>query len=543
MESLMCYGSDHSANSDSAKSDSDEEDDSSCAEQSDAVLSIVKPNCSGNSSDKNKNTDSVIPDCSGSYGDSCDMATDTLKHNFFGIGESSDDDSTEPLEKRLKCDESQQHVMGGAIVEIPGSLFWKNISEQNISFESKKTFPEDDCRQKPMSNEQYVYTDRKESQRISHAPEAKKRSIVNGEIQYFKTIESPVNSRKNREYTNHSIKNGNRKMFYVHSKIQPWLSGRNISNRIPSKLEKQLVSQSGVINRVMWNVPSYSHLLVSASMDGSVKIWNVWSSLDPCVVTMSRHTKAVRDVVWSRCGRRLLTCSYDRTALITDVETGELLSSLSHSSFVTCGRYHPVDPNLVLTGALNVLQCWDLRTQGPYRTFTHKDHLGQVQDIMFTQDGRTFFSSGDLVSKDSADRNILAWDFGTGIILSNQIYQERYACTRLKTHPTDRDFLAQSHGSYIAVFSLTRPYKMDRSRRFEGHKNLGYNIGFDVTPDGRTVLSGSTDGKVYCYDYQTSKLARKIPTGLDMCMDVDCHPVLNSTLVCCGWNGVIQVWS
>ena len=42
---------------------------------------------------------------------------------------------------------------------------------------------------------------------------------------------------------------------------------------------------------------------------------------------------------------------------------------------------------------------------------------------MFTHDGRELFSSGDVVTRESSDRTILAWDFRTGVILSNQIFQ------------------------------------------------------------------------------------------------------------------------
>ena len=52
----------------------------------------------------------------------------------------------------------------------------------------------------------------------------------------------------------------------------------------------------------------------------------------------------------------------------------------------------------------------------------------QVQDILFAPDGSTFFSSSDLVSRDSADRNLMAWDFKTGVTLSNQIYQVIRLC-------------------------------------------------------------------------------------------------------------------
>ena len=70
----------------------------------------------------------------------------------------------------------------------------------------------------------------------------------------------------------------------------------------------------------------------------------------------------------------------------------------------------------------------------------------------------------------------------------------------------------------------------------------GYSIGFDVTPNGQAVYSGSSDGRLYRYNYQSGRLADKLDTGMDVVMDVACHPLLPSTLVAGGWDGKIQVW-
>ena len=41
----------------------------------------------------------------------------------------------------------------------------------------------------------------------------------------------------------------------------------------------------------------------------------------------------------------------------------------------------------------------------------------------FVSDGNIFFSCNDLVARDSSDKNIMAWDFEMGVVVSNQIYQ------------------------------------------------------------------------------------------------------------------------
>lgn len=54
-------------------------------------------------------------------------------------------------------------------------------------------------------------------------------------------------------------------------------------------------------------------------------VWQVWDGAESgqCLRVYTCHSGAVRDACWTPCGRRLLTGSFDNTAVITDVETGE----------------------------------------------------------------------------------------------------------------------------------------------------------------------------------------------------------------------------
>jgi len=47
----------------------------------------------------------------------------------------------------------------------------------------------------------------------------------------------------------------------------------------------------------------------------------------------------------------------------------------------------------------------------------------QVQDLCFFDDGSLFLTCNDIVGRDSPDRTIMVWDFSTGAVLSNQIFQ------------------------------------------------------------------------------------------------------------------------
>lgn len=49
-------------------------------------------------------------------------------------------------------------------------------------------------------------------------------------------------------------------------------------------------------------------------------------------------------------------------------------------------------------------------------------------------------------------------------------HQERYTCPSLALHPLEESFVAQTNGDYMAVFSSQQPYRMNKRRRYEGHK-------------------------------------------------------------------------
>lgn len=49
-------------------------------------------------------------------------------------------------------------------------------------------------------------------------------------------------------------------------------------------------------------------------------------------------------------------------------------------------------------------------------------------------------------------------------------HQERYTCPSLALHPLEESFVAQTNGNYMAVFSSQQPYRMNKRRRYEGHK-------------------------------------------------------------------------
>ncbi|KAH0620363.1 hypothetical protein JD844_020711 [Phrynosoma platyrhinos] len=172
----------------------------------------------------------------------------------------------------------------------------------------------------------------------------------------------------------------------------------------------------------------------------------------------------------------------------------------------------------------------------------YKDAVQQTLDIMFLPGGKEFLTSTDAVSQDSADRTIIAWDFHTAAKISNQIFHERYTCPTLTPHPKEPVFVAQTNGNYMALFSSLRPYRINKKKRYEGHKVEGFAVGCEFSPDGMLLVSGSSEGKVFFYNYCTARIICTLSGHSQACVSATFHPILPSLLASCGWDGEVKIW-
>lgn len=73
----------------------------------------------------------------------------------------------------------------------------------------------------------------------------------------------------------------------------------------------------------------------------------------------------------------------------------------------------------------------------------YKAAVQQTLDILFLPEGKEFLTSTDAVSRDSADRTIIAWDFLSAAKISNQIFHVRI---------TTYYYLGRDSFSWLSVF-------------------------------------------------------------------------------------------
>jgi WD40 repeat protein len=85
--------------------------------------------------------------------------------------------------------------------------------------------------------------------------------------------------------------------------------------------------------------PGTGHLLLTACLDGRVKVWDVYGAGRPLRRSYLGHTGAVRDARFSADGARIASASFDRRVAIWDTETGACSLNIDVGAVPYCAAW------------------------------------------------------------------------------------------------------------------------------------------------------------------------------------------------------------
>ncbi|XP_010533519.1 PREDICTED: WD repeat-containing protein 25 isoform X1 [Tarenaya hassleriana] len=327
---------------------------------------------------------------------------------------------------------------------------------------------------------------------------------------------------------------------HVLSSLRYRQKGFSGQTQMPSRMSISLSGHTKAVTAIDWST-SHVHLLASAGLDGAVYVWNVWSKDKKKARAFHCHDAPVKDVKWSKQGLSMLSCGYDCSSRLVDVEKGIQIQTFKEDQVVGVVKFDPDNYNTFLSGGLKgSLRLWDIRTNKVVHEYIRD--LGPILDVEFVNGGERFISSSDVSSGNTSENAIIVWDIKREVPLSNQVYSEAYTCPCIKRHPRDPIFVAQSNGNYIAIFSTNPPFKLNKYMRYESHWVSGFPVKCSFSPDGQTLASGSADGSIYIYGYKSSDVIKKIKAYEQPCLDIAHHPVLSNVIASCSWDGEVSIF-
>lgn len=147
------------------------------------------------------------------------------------------------------------------------------------------------------------------------------------------------------------------------------------------------------VKRVAWSPDGKR--IASCSLDKTVQIWPRLD--DEPGIMYTQHTGAVNDVTWSPDGLRVASCSQDKTVQIYDANAFTIRDSMlvyqGHSASVNSVSWSPKGKLLASSSDDKTVQIWDPLTKTTF--FTYKVHKAPVRRAVWSPDGSLIASVDD----------------------------------------------------------------------------------------------------------------------------------------------------
>ncbi|GIY56052.1 pre-mRNA-processing factor 17 [Caerostris darwini] len=303
---------------------------------------------------------------------------------------------------------------------------------------------------------------------------------------------------------------------------------------IPKKLLHTWSGHSKGISAIKW-FPKSAHLLLSCGMDCRVKLWEVYNERR-CIRTYLGHKQAVRDICFNNAGTQFLSAGYDRDVKLWDTETGKCLGQFSNKKIPYCVKFNPDEDkqHLFVAGTSDKkIVCWDINSNEIVQEYDR--HLGAVNTITFVDENRRFVSTSD-------DKSLRVWEWDIPVDMKYIADPTMHSMPAVTLSPNGKWLSCQSMDNKIMVFSALNRFKLNRKKTFTGHMVAGYACSLDFSPDMSYIVSGDADGKVYVWDWKTTKLFSKFKAHDNVCISVIWHPHETSKIVSAGWDGSMKLW-
>ncbi len=300
----------------------------------------------------------------------------------------------------------------------------------------------------------------------------------------------------------------------------------------------------------------------SGDETGLGKLWETDTG-DPHA-TMSRHTRAINDAIFTPDGRRLLTASNDGTVTQWDLRTGsEIPGVLSHVNPRHSDAYDaPVKAVALVPGGkqlltlsedaergilYSVLQLWDIDQARVLAELYRGPQT--ITSVALSDDGQSVLAAGSerIVGADGAESDhtfVRRWDLNT------------LAETTLPDGSPFLDFGARQEGVWSAIEApqgagvltvggngalLWDPTNIGRPLlSFKPHSGV---TTADYSPDGQWIVTGSTDRRMKIWNADTGHSEIQLPPEhTQPITSARFSPVDRQLLATASYDGTVRIW-
>ncbi|TYI96429.1 hypothetical protein E1A91_D01G072100v1 [Gossypium mustelinum] len=272
----------------------------------------------------------------------------------------------------------------------------------------------------------------------------------------------------------------------------------------------------------------------SLSLDPIVVPDTVFALSDKPFCSFQGHSDDVLDLSWSK-SQQLLSSSMDKTVRLWDLISKTCLRIFSHSDYVTCIQFNPVDDKYFISGSLDAkVRIWSI----PDRKVVDWNDLHEmVTAACYTPDGQ-----GALVGSYKGSCHL--YDTSENKLqLKSQINLQNKKKKAHQKKITGFQFAPGSSSEVLITSADSRIRLVDESdliHKFKGFRNTNSQISASVTTNGKYVVSASEDSYVYVWKQEAeSRPSRN--KGVTVTYSYE-HFHCKDVSVAIPWPGMSDTW-
>ncbi|PON33966.1 Coatomer beta subunit [Parasponia andersonii] len=280
----------------------------------------------------------------------------------------------------------------------------------------------------------------------------------------------------------------------------------------------------------------------SLSLDNIFVPETVFALSEKPICSFQGHLDDVLDLSWSK-SQHLLSSSMDKTVRLWHLSSKSCLKIFSHSDYVTCIQFNPVDDRYFISGSLDAkVRIWSI----PDRQVVDWNDLHEmVTAACYTPDGQ-----GALVGSYKGSCRL----YNTSENKLQQKSQINLQNKKKKSHHKKitgfqllisfSEQFAPGSSSEVVITSSDSRIRVvdgfDLVHKFKGFRNTNTQISASLTANGRYVVAASEDSHVYIWKHEADSRPSR-SKGVTVTRSYE-HFHCQDVSVAVPWPGMGEPW-
>ncbi|KAJ3146287.1 pre-mRNA-processing factor 17, partial [Irineochytrium annulatum] len=277
--------------------------------------------------------------------------------------------------------------------------------------------------------------------------------------------------------------------------------------------------------------PGSGHMLLSAGMDNKVKLWDCYHDRR-CLRTFIGHTKALKAIDFTNDGKKFLSASYDKWIKLWDTETGKCVTTFNPRRVPYCIKFNPAGENHQFLAGCQDKKIYQFDCRSGDIVQEYDQHLGAVNTVTFIDENRRFVSTSD-------DKTIRVWEYGIPVVIKYIAEPSMHSMPAVALDPEKKWLACQSLDNQVLIYSAKDRFRLAPKKVFRGHLVAGYACQPGFSPDGRYLMSGDSEGRLWFWDWKTCKVYKKLKCHSSVVIACEWHPHETSKVATASWDGTI----